>query len=386
MKYLLLLVATLTTALGLSAQPSQETIDSFVKTLETSWTTDGIDTYCASYDVDALCERTLEKTGASNKFRTGFKNGVGPSFLESSRKSMQQFESAKFLRVRQHEGHSVLVFRLLSDKAGLSYIHLLLQKNCPPEKIVIVDQFAASAGEWTSQAMRRLTLSAIVDDNKSAVAKLFSPQEADIVKWAPKMARAIQAMHDKKWQEALNAFEKFPDSLRTQSSLFTLRVQCAQNISNEKYLHVLAEWEKIRPTDTALNLLAIDGYFLRKDYSKAHQAIERLDQSVGGDPYLRLLRSYFYTAAEQLAEAEDAAITACKEEPGLFSAWDQRIGVQLKQKKWSGLGVTLNAFDRAFPSNSMHEIIQGTEYEEFRQSEDYTRWLNSRPGSEHATP
>jgi tetratricopeptide (TPR) repeat protein len=374
------MIVWLIAALSLSAEPSRDAIDRFTRTLETSWDTTGIDNYCTHFDVDALCERALINSGASDKFSAGFKKGLKSSFLESIRHGMRQFKSVKLLHTRKHEEHTVLVFRMISSEGALAYVQLLLSQESPPDTVAIIDAFAASSGEWTSQAIRRLALPAIVEENRSVIAKVLSPQEVDILKWAPKLTKATELMQAQEWERALNMLETFPDSLRQQSTLFALRIQCAQKFNQESYLKVLAEWEKTRPEDPALNLLAIDGYFIRKEYEKAHRAIDRLDKSIGGDPYLRLLHSYFYSHAKDLPSAEEHAIAACQAEPSLFAAWDQRMSTQLIQKKWPALASTLITLDQLFPGNTMDSILQDSAYDEFRKSENYSSWMSNRPG------
>ena len=43
-----------------------------------------------------------------------------------------------------------------------------------------------------------------------------------------------------------------------------------------------------------MDLISIDAFLIHKEYDKAQAAIDRLDESLGGDPYLNVLRSTIF--------------------------------------------------------------------------------------------
>ena len=66
---------------------------------------------------------------------------------------------------------------------------------------------------------------------------------------------------------------------------------------------MLEDFRKYYSQDPCLDLLLIDYYTLKKDYAQAIPCVDRLDKSVGGDPYLNVLRAASTSAAGHLNEA-----------------------------------------------------------------------------------
>jgi tetratricopeptide (TPR) repeat protein len=99
------------------------------------------------------------------------------------------------------------------------------------------------------------------------------------------------------------------------------------------YLAALETFRKLYPNDPAIDLHSIDYYLLKKRYDEAHKAIDRLNEAVGGDPYLGVLHGHVWMEAGQFEKARRAIERGIKEEPHLTNGYWSRITLSLREKK-----------------------------------------------------
>ncbi len=382
MHYRLALAATwlaITLIATLHARPSEKAINEFGQVLVDDWSNAGIRHLVKAINPAALCARSLHGTGASSRLAADFTKGFEGAFMQQYSKALQQFTDAKLVRaVRTKDDRTKLIIRLGQAQGGFNYHHLLVKEESLPGQIVIEDIFYANSGEWVSDSVRRLVLPMLLQENKSLLEKILSPSDRDYLKHMDTFQKGNNFTMAKEWEKALAAYDSLPESMQKLSMTLSMRANSARNISQEKFLEVIDQWERLSPADSALNLMSIDAHLYRKDYAKAHAAITRLADSIEGDSYLDFLHANLYVMTEDWAQAEKFAQIAINDDPKIFSAWDILMAAQTKQENWKGLKATLTHFDQIFPLNGIAETIDGEAFSAFRSTEFYQTWLAGR--------
>ncbi|HMP92668.1 MAG TPA: hypothetical protein PKD90_07345 [Phnomibacter sp.] len=221
---------------------------------------------------------------------TGLKNRkMGTELLHN----MGDGGSIRLLRVYEKQGQQhVLLRTIFGETDGFNYYDLTLTHNRQNE-VKVADMFIYLAGQWLSTMMGELMAPALGDDKNNANLS------------AIKSMQGIRPLLKKgKPREALAIFEKLPAQVRNQkiSQIIYLEI-CNQLEDEDKYLQALEEFESLYPDATNAWLAGIDLAFLRKDYPKALQLVDKLDQHVQTDPYLNYYRGLLLNAYEKPNEA-----------------------------------------------------------------------------------
>jgi biotin carboxyl carrier protein len=107
-----------------------------------------------------------------------------------------------------------------------------------------------------------------------------------------------------------------------------LRAKSAVKVSPGEYLGALRFWRANYPNDSSVDLVSIDAFFLQEKYDMALAAVERLDTSVGGDPYLDSYRAGLHLKMGQ----KDLANT----EKQRFLAYTRDLGAKRQTQQAQG--------------------------------------------------
>jgi len=225
----------------------------------------------------------------------------------------------KYLGLREEAGSWRPIVRMLSS-SGLNYAEFELGRF--PQGVLAVDATYYLTGEPLSRTLSRLLGSAqsAIDDGDlgdgTAMERISAKQ------------RAGDAVG------ALALIAKLPPALRNDKSIMLLEIGLDPGDDEARYLGAIERFEKAFPGDPALDLVSIDGFFLRKQFDRLHGSLDRLDKRVN-DPYLDVMRALAYFEAKDFANALKHIKRAIEREPDLQDAWDTKSSVCLAQKDYA---------------------------------------------------
>ncbi len=137
---------------------------------------------------------------------------------------------------------------------------------------------------------------------------------------------------------------------------------------------MIEEFRKTYPNDRCIDLISIDGYFLHKDYDAAMKCVDRVDESLGGDPYLDTLRANVCEMRGDHKEALRLCRRAIEREPSLLHAHWALVTFLLSDKDYPGVLAHLKEMDRRF-SLSFDDLSEVPAYAGFVKSPQYKKWL-----------
>ena len=343
--------------------------------------------YADSFDVDTMLDRALAVPGVDTTdiesdiatFKKAFKTGF-------TRQLSSQIQGLKFLRLR-HAGRDVrLICRVTPIGGGMNYQELAVKRGADG-KMGFVDMFIYLTGEMMSETIKRAIIPAVVEKQKSLVERLFG-EKSDVVKYFMQWTEVAKLSSEGRHREALAAYAKLPASLQKEKFILVSRLKSASALGDDKeYLAALELWQRAYPKDPSLDLISIDAFILRKRYSKALESVDRLDQAVGGDPYLDYQRGMLYELMGDPAKSDEALNRAIEREPTLVVVHFLLFGHRVQEKNYPAAVAALVRMqkDTGYSSGRIASAIERQrEYASFIKSDEYRNWRGLPPVSQDA--
>jgi hypothetical protein len=219
--------------------------------------------------------------------------------------------------------------------AGVNYVAFRPGKDAKG-KVRAVDMYSFMAGQESSAVMRDL-IDTLLERSASENSKLDQA-----------MTKLRVATLAGKQDEARAILATMPAEVRAKKALMVQRVALSASLPPAEYQAALDEYAKLFPGDPSLDLIAVDGFWLRKDYPSSLAAIDRLDAVVGGDPYLDGLRAMLHDEAGDLDKALAAARSGVTREPELQPLWWFLLTVQLDRKEVAPALATIDELQTRF--------------------------------------
>jgi hypothetical protein len=219
-------------------------------------------------------------------------------------------------------------------------------------KVHIVDYYNFMTGELTSDTMRGMF------DAMSG--KLGQAEKA-----LPVTERMRAAMLKGDHAAARTAIEQLPSSLRQTKAIMIQDITISQKEPGDAYQRAIESYAARYPGDPSLDLVSLDGLYLRKDYAGALAAVDKIDKAVGGDPYLDSLRANLHAENDDLDKAVHHAKQAVTREPELETLWTTLLGVHVLRKDVAQTLATMDEMGTRFGTQFDQEFIASQPQWEF---------------------
>jgi tetratricopeptide (TPR) repeat protein len=319
-----------------------------------------------------LVERSISDFGLSDKQRRSFMHGLsealprgtfGDQILKASKDG-----SYKLLRIHNVDGRQRALFRMLGADGEVSYHDYTLARY-PDGEVATEDIYIYLTGEPFSQTMRRL-LAPMLES------KGFRGRDAEQLKNSETLKAMTQAMRAGKFEQAMAQYHTLPKKVQEEKAILIYYTQAAKKrgeAGERDYLAAMELFRKLYPKDASVDFISIDYFCLKKQFDAATGAIDRLDQAIGGDPYLNLPRGTVHLEAGRFGDARAAYEKAIQLEPELTDAYWVRIGLAVKEKNHTDTLTWLKAIVEK-RSVELQDLINVPQYAEFVKSPQHTEW------------
>ena len=281
-----------------------------------------------------------------------------------------------FLHVQPIKGQQHALFRLVDPKGSVNYHGYILAKQA--DRVRAVDVYIFSMGETMSQGLRRTYLTMAVGATPEGRAGLSSSESL----YAQHLAEVNQLMRHARsgrYVDAMRIYHGLPELLQRDKGILMFRLGAAKHGGQQAYIEAVDAFRQSYPDDPALRLLLMDVYALRKDYAAALREIDQLDEIVGGDPYLHLVRGGIPLLQGDEAAAQAHLRRAIEEDPQLLSAYKILLGIAVNQEDHDEtlrlLRVMTEEHGQQFP-----DLAAVPKYAKFARTPQYQQWLEFRNG------
>jgi tetratricopeptide (TPR) repeat protein len=191
----------------------------------------------------------------------------------------------EFVKLMDKDAKKYVLFRLYGSN-GINYHQLEL---CKAENAVkISDIYIFLSGEFLTETVQDLFTTVTGDGN------LTKKTEDDVLEATTQIKKLKKYIEEEKFTEAKVLYDALPAKLKTNSSILLYGIFIAQCQDSSSYETALSAYKKVKPNALNLDLLMIDGCFLKKDYKGVLAAVDRLDAYINKDPFLDYYRYLVY--------------------------------------------------------------------------------------------
>jgi len=307
-------------------------------------------------------------------FRKSFK--TGPAMTELTRQLLKA--NYKFLRIHDVDDTRRALFRLIKPgnagktDAGVVYHDLILERKNGATQIA--DVYVVGSGELLSETARKLFLVALARIKKGFFARLLG-DEVEEIKYINDMMEFSRLLKDKKLPDAMKIHQNFPPDLQTNKTILFQRLSAALQTEDKDYEPALDLWQKTFPKDPSFDFVAMDFYLLKKKPLKLIEAIEQLDEKVGGDAYLDLLKATQWQMLEDWGKSAEAARRALVREPSMTQAYTLLLGSYLESGNHAEIKQILINLHVNSNEDATKYIARHPKYPQFTQSPAFKDWL-----------
>lgn len=281
--------------------------------------------------------------------------------------------SYRFLNVRTEGDTARAMFRLVTPQGGFNYHEYHLEPS--GDGLVASDVWIALSGETLSQSIHRsmLTLFKVhpVKDGEA-----LDEVDREYIKNLWRLEQIATLMRTKP-EDALHVMRQLPISLQKDKNILLARLTAAQAVSSNQYMESLKAYRKAFPNDAASELVSIDFHVLAGDFKSALQCIDRLDELVGGDGYLGLLRSGVHLAANDLVNAISSCQAAVQAEPGLSHAYWSLVRISLRERQYKLTSSLLTHLESRL-GEKLGDLRGASEFRAFVESDEFDKWEQDR--------
>ncbi len=327
-------------------------------------------------DWDALLEKATANTDVGDTFKQGFITGAKErggrvAFAEQLSHVLQNGGDLKLLRIRtDSSGGKRAVMRLILPDGAINYHEMILQRD-EHGLVQANDIYVYTGAEYMSDTMRRMFLFAAAQN--PGILRQLAGEKNPFLEHIDDYKLMMEKVRAGDGKGAAELYNRLPEKVRKEKSVMLANVMASAKIDDATYGRALDEFRAAFPRDAGVDLMSIDAFILKERYGDALAAIDRLDASVGGDPYLDVLRANIHIKKGDLARAREAGLRAAQREPTLAAAYWSLVSISLAQKDYAET-VRLLTQIRAL-GVQLADLSTIPEYAGFVDSIEYRKWL-----------
>jgi hypothetical protein len=331
-------------------------------------------------DWNVVLDRSLRELQLPPEADRGFRSGVLDSINDSGGWADQIIQqctngaSYRFLRARENDGQKTVLFRL-NGPSGINYHEYLLTNA--GGRLRASDAIIYLAGERMSEIFRRSAIPLAQQLPKMWLDRLTKPQSTYIANFR-NVSKMAEKLREQRPDEALAIYRQLPAELQRDKNVLMIRYQAAVAASDLELIAALEDFRRHHPNDVCLDFLLIDYYIVRREFAKALEAINRVDKSVGGDPFLDSLRADVVFRQGDSAKAFQFAENAVNGVKDVADPVYTLIGLSLEAKDHARTLAGLRLLEVRFQVR-FADLKTVPEYAEFVKSPQGAEWIRTHP-------
>ncbi len=332
------------------------------------------------FDLDSIVQQIVDQTPAPDSFSTAFVSGVHERLNVGDQvsKSLGIGGVYKLLNVDTGatQSEKVAIFRLVNED-GLNY-HMVNLYATPKGNIRIADIYILMGGMTFSNTLKRIyltDLAAVLDS--SEVSKLPLAEQAFITH-IPEIDEVGKWLSKKKFKRALRTIDKLPPILQEDKMVLIMRMNVAFNSKKAAYKKAIQDFKKMYPKDPVVDLMMLDLSFLKQDHKNTLSIIDSIDQKIGGDAYLDVIRGDVYKAMAKSDSAEVKLRRSIAQELDQEEAYWSLLKILQNQERYADMVAIFPQMDSVFRENPATFLVEKID-DAFWTDSTYLAWAVENP-------
>ncbi len=279
----------------------------------------------------------------------------------------------RLLRIRQQDGRQRAIFRIAGADSGLNYHEMILVRK-PGGQINVVDLYDYASAELFSKELRRSFLPLGPGPSRNLATGL-SEMERDRLKHFSQYLELTAAVSAGRGEQALGIYNALPESLQRDKHVLMLRLQASQTVDEPTFAAAIEAFHRCHPNALSPDLVLIDGHITYGQYDEALACIDRLDEAVGGDPYLNVMRAGIHVEMQDYAKAKQLVRQALDTDGTLVDAYWTLASISMLEKDFAETTRLLKTLADRFEIE-MADLTTLPDYAEYVKSPHYQQWLD----------
>lgn len=327
-------------------------------------------------DLPTIADRMLVGFEASPALLQYVLDWLGTaSYADSLVKNVRHRCTFRFLRVREVGDQRRLLFRELIPGGGVTY-HEFLAVEIPGTGIQLIDIFNWQFGDWISLHWRRSIYPRLLaegDCTKRLDGDPINLREAEI------LVRVIDDAASSGADDPLNHYLRLSYGTRQTTPVRLLHFALARNSTAKRLASAYDDLKKNLPDNLPAMLWRVHHVPQETDANELLPLLTRLEEHLGGDPYLRVLKGNVSFALSRYHRATGFYREAKAEEADLWYANLGLLNAAVQLKEYTR---AVHALDELYGQVGMDldRFEVAPEFAPFVQSDNYTRWKVERFG------
>jgi hypothetical protein len=284
----------------------------------------------------------------------------------------------RFLSVEETPEGATAHMRLILADGSLNYHRLTIGRNAGQQPVA-VDVYVYVSGEPLSHTLGRMVgqLSGGSDANSLAVAQGMQRASAALQTGKPATAEAILSALPPRWQKQKSIMQM---RIVAASGIAAQKIQAGKPIGNA-YRQAVEAFQTTFPKADNLPLLLMDYHFLEKDFPKAAKAVDQLDQQVGGDPYLNLIRANIAIGQNDTEAARGFVKTLIKALPDKTpEGYGILLDMAIESRDHAEVTRVIKALEAETPVRFPVDFNNAKPFADYMASLEYEKWKAYKNG------
>ncbi len=329
------------------------------------------------FDVDSIANSLLDSIHGPKITKEGFKKGVtdhldvGMNIISA----MGIDGHCKLLKLSKDSIPKAL-YRIVSQ-GGVNYFELFLQKN-KQGFIRIIDYYPYAVGQQFSNTLRRIYLSSLSDLRDSIKMDSLSYSDSIYVANIPILDRIGSHFEKGEFSQALGLIDSFPPTIREDKMIQITKLNIAFNEGGEMYLQAVNEFKQKYPKDPLVEVILLDFAFAQQEHTQALAIIDSLNEKIGGDAYLNVMKATIYEDLKKNTIAISLLKEAIQAESSMEEPYWKIISLYMKERKYEEVVSLFPQMQELFDINPAEFLVYDG-YEKFWESSAYKTWASNHP-------
>jgi hypothetical protein len=325
------------------------------------------------YDVQAFVNLFLKKSTKKSvhEFNASFYYGFARQFsfgeLLIAQKNEGSFQLIRAYQDNNKDFH--LLFRLYNE--GLNY-HSYTIKRIKGE-LKIIDMYVYRSGENLSDTYRAYYKKLLYGSN------LFNTnvQDESLYKDVEKLNRIRDLNADGKFKKSYKIYKTISNSSKRMKTFKLANILICSYLSDDLYLEAIKDYEMRFPNDPSLFLISVDALIMKKEFDKTLSYIDKLDESLGGDPFLHFIRGNIHYMNKNYDSALGKFAITTLEYPEFINAYECSLMIYLETDKKEKVIEILETYNSEFkiPKKELKQNMISIS-PNFVKTKDFKTWFS----------
>lgn len=369
-----------TASADVGAALTEAEVNQFTDQLEKAAETGIAAAVLQSLDLDALGDTALAKIELSAKSKQkamqGLKAGMtkAGSFGEQIAEITEKGGTFRLLRAVTVDGKQRARFRTFMPKtAGINYMDFVLARR-EGGMIKAVDVYLLGRGEMLSASLYRLML---LGAQRQGLLAHIREEDKVYLESANAFDEMATAQRQGNSQEAIRRYHALPEAMKKEKMAQLIRLEAAMSGDKKVYEQALEQFRRDFAGDPAADLMGINYYYLRKDYNKALEMVDRLDKAIGGDTVLNVARLEALDKLGRKGEIIPLLQKTVQAMPDYVLGHKVLIKQCLEQKIYEPIAASLKKLAELGEDAVNPEAVDDPLWKAYARSPQYRKWRQS---------